>query len=56
MIADCRLKKRGGELFGGQSAIDNRKWAILAILGQTMIADTLRKTRRISQIVLCHRT
>ena len=52
LIADCRLKKRCGELLRCQSAIGNRQSAIPAILGQTVIAEILRKQRRSLRLVL----
>jgi hypothetical protein len=45
LIADCRLKKWCGNFLSCQSAIGNRKSAIPAILGQTMIAQIIRKQR-----------
>jgi len=51
LIADCRLKKSWGNFLSCQSAIGNRKSAIPAILGQTMIAEILRKQRRSLRLV-----
>jgi len=47
-IADCRLtiEEGCGELLRCQSAIVNRKSAILAILTKATIAEILRKKRR----------
>jgi hypothetical protein len=51
-IADCRLKKCCGHSFQYSSAIDNRKSATPAILGQATIAEILRKKRRSLKPVL----
>jgi hypothetical protein len=47
-IADCRLtiEKLVWQLLPMSIAIGNRKSAIPAILGQAMIVENLRRTRR----------
>ena len=51
LIADCRLKRWCGNFLFCQSAIGNRKSAIPAILGQTMIGQILGKQRRSPRLV-----
>jgi hypothetical protein len=46
LIADCRLKKLWDDSFQSPSAIGYRKSAIPAILGQAMVVENLRRTRR----------